>query len=151
MRSRFDSSDIVQSVWSDALRGFREAGWRFTTTEQLRVFLVKMTRNRFIDRVRQHSASLDRERVIAQTGRDRHRDGVPGPGAAVEAAELWERILALCPPEHHALLRLKRQGLSNTEIAAMTGIHAGSVRRVLRELAVRVHTERGVAVSDNCR
>src|SRR5262245_28189826 len=61
LRSRFDSVDIVQSAWRDLLHGFREAGWRFATTAQLQAFLVKVTRNRFIDRYRQHSATADRE------------------------------------------------------------------------------------------
>src|SRR3954463_558401 len=39
LRARFDSTDIVQSVWADVLGGFREAGWRFGTVEQLRSFL----------------------------------------------------------------------------------------------------------------
>jgi hypothetical protein len=29
LRAKFDSVDIVQSVWVDLLAGFREAGWRF--------------------------------------------------------------------------------------------------------------------------
>ncbi len=55
LRARFDSTDIVQSVWRDLLDGFRKAGWRFANTTQLQAFLVKVTRNRFIDRYRQHS------------------------------------------------------------------------------------------------
>ena len=54
MRCKFDSIDVVQSVWVDVLHGIRSAGWHFTNTDQLRAFLVKAARNRFIDRVRQH-------------------------------------------------------------------------------------------------
>ena len=32
LRLKFDSVDIVQSVWADLLRGFRQAGWRFEST-----------------------------------------------------------------------------------------------------------------------
>ena len=46
--------------------------------------------------------------------------------------------MALRPPEHHELLRLKRQGLSLDEIAAPTGLHPSSVRRILYELARRM-------------
>jgi RNA polymerase sigma-70 factor (ECF subfamily) len=62
----------------------------------------------------------------------------PHPGEVLQADDLWERMLALCPPEHHELLRLKREGLRLTEIAARTGMHEGSVRRVLRQLARRL-------------
>src|SRR4051812_33022393 len=54
LRAKFDSCDIVQSVWGDVLTGFREAGWRFANAAHLRAFLLKATRNRFIDRLRQH-------------------------------------------------------------------------------------------------
>ena len=29
LRAKFDSTDIVQSIWTDVLEGFRGAGWRF--------------------------------------------------------------------------------------------------------------------------
>src|SRR3712207_3464888 len=58
LRSKFDSVDVVQSVWADVLTGFREAGWRFTNADQLRAFLLKATRNRFINRVRQHQRAV---------------------------------------------------------------------------------------------
>src|SRR6185503_13784456 len=47
LRAKFDSLDVVQSVWADLLTGFREAGWRFPSVGHLRAFLVKVTRNRF--------------------------------------------------------------------------------------------------------
>src|SRR5205814_4783020 len=50
LRSRFDSADVLQSVWADVLRGFREAGWRFVDVDHLRGFLFIATRNRLIDR-----------------------------------------------------------------------------------------------------
>ena len=53
----------------------------------------------------------------------------------VQREELWQRLLALCPPEHQELMRLKRDGLSLDEIAVQTGLHRDSVRRILRTLA----------------
>jgi RNA polymerase sigma-70 factor (ECF subfamily) len=47
-------------------------------------------------------------------------------------------MLALCPPAHHDVLRLRREGLRLEEIAARTGLHEGSVRRILRKLARQV-------------
>src|SRR5579883_796955 len=64
MRSKFDSMDVVQSVWADVLHGFRQAAWCFANVAQLRAFLVKVTRHRFIDRVRQHAGAADRERSL---------------------------------------------------------------------------------------
>src|SRR6516162_8865066 len=70
LRTRFDSMDIVQSVWRDLYDGFCHAGWRFESTAQLQAFLVKVTRNRFIDRCRKHSASLDREESLLEMDAD---------------------------------------------------------------------------------
>src|SRR5258708_6926765 len=52
MRARFDSLDIVQSVWADLLRGFQSSTWHFDSPDQLRNFLVRATLNRLIDRTR---------------------------------------------------------------------------------------------------
>src|SRR3954447_82076 len=61
MRAKFDSMDIVQSVWADVLHGFRDGGYHFESSAQLRAFLIKATRNRLIDRVRQQKGMLERE------------------------------------------------------------------------------------------
>jgi RNA polymerase sigma factor (sigma-70 family) len=139
LRTRFDSLDIVQSAWRDLLHGFRKSGWRFATTVQLQAFLVKVTRNRFIDRCRQHSATLDREEPLAHVDPDDLPAGAePQPGEMAQAEDLWQRMLTLCPAEHHELLRLKREGVPLPQIAEQTGLHIGSVRRILRTLALQL-------------
>jgi len=143
LRTRFDSIDIVQSAWRDLLEGFREADWRFTTSAQLQAFLVKVTRNRFIDRCRQHSPALDREEPLGDADIACFLPSLEArPSETVQAEELWQRMLALCPPEHHNLLRLKRDGVPVSEIAERTGLHIGSVRRVLRTLALELARNR---------
>jgi RNA polymerase sigma-70 factor (ECF subfamily) len=144
LRAKFDSVDILQSVWADLLHGFREAGWRFASTAQLRAFLVKVTRHRLIDRRRRHDTARAREQPLE--GND--LDGLvgsrePRPSEVVQADDLWERMLALCPPAHHELLRLRRQGLPLAEIAARTGLHEGSIRRILRQLARELAVREG--------
>ena len=139
LRAKFDSIDVVQSVYGDVLTAFRDGGMRFNTVAQLRAFLIKATRNRFIDRLRQHRTAARLEQPLNETEPDRLPSASqPRPSEIVQAEELWERLLALCPPEHHELLRLRRQGATATEIAGQIGMHAGSVRRVLRDLSVRL-------------
>jgi RNA polymerase sigma-70 factor (ECF subfamily) len=146
LRSKFDSTDIVQSVWSDVLEGFRGAGWQFASVGHLKVFLVKATRNRFIDRYRQqNSISLCQQSLsdgllerIPQTSR-------LGPGDAMQADELWQRLLTLCPPAHRPILDLKRQGVPLDEIVAQTGLHPGSIRRILRNLATKIALDHEIA------
>jgi RNA polymerase sigma-70 factor (ECF subfamily) len=139
LRTKFDSIDVVQSAYGDVLAAFREGGMRFGTAAQLRAFLVKATRNRFIDRVRQNRTAARLEHPIQDGPID---NGMlsqdPRPSESAQARELWERLLALCPTEHHELLRLRRQGRTAREIADRVGMHEGSVRRILRDLAVRL-------------
>jgi RNA polymerase sigma-70 factor (ECF subfamily) len=136
VRARFDPSDIIQSVWADLLGGFREAGWRFRNADQLRGFLFIATRNRLIDRIRQHQKSIAREERLGEGDRQQFLPSAqPRPSELAQADDLWEQILAQCPAEHRPILSLKRDGYSLAEIAARTGLHPDSVRRILRTLA----------------
>jgi RNA polymerase sigma factor (sigma-70 family) len=143
LRAKFDSIDIVQSVWADLLDGFRDAGWRFTDAAHLRAFLIRLTRNRFIDRVRQQRRSLTGEQHLPGTGLE---ETLPGrefePIAILQAKELWEQILLICPPAHREVLHMKRQGIPLREIAERTGLHPSSVRRILYDLARRLSRRR---------
>jgi RNA polymerase sigma factor (sigma-70 family) len=143
LRSKFDSTDIVQSVWADFVDGLRQSRWSFQNMEQLRAFLVKMTRNRFIDRLRQHRRALQHEwampahdvEVMAANGSTRVSENF-------YADELWRQMLDVCPPDHYQVLFLKRQGASLEEIALKTGMHKGSVRRILYEISRAVTRRR---------
>lgn len=142
LRSKFDSMDVVQSVWADVLDGFRRAGWRFQSTAQLRAFLVKATRNRFIDRVRHYRAAVQHEQALDRTVLETlARPREPQPSQVAQAEELWQQLLALCPPAHQDIRRWKRQGFSLAEIAARSGFHESSVRRILYDLARRLASE----------
>jgi RNA polymerase sigma-70 factor (ECF subfamily) len=136
LQAKFDSADVVQSVWVNVLHGLRQTGWRFASTAHLRAFLVQVTRHRLTDRLRRFHWVMEREQP---------QPGVPleslpaahqsRPSEVAQADDLWEKMLSLCPPEHHEVLRLKRQGLLLQDIASRTGLHEGSVRRILRKLA----------------
>jgi RNA polymerase sigma factor (sigma-70 family) len=139
LRSKLDSMDIVQSVWVDVLRGFRQSGWRFTDRSHLRAFLMKVARNRLIDRRRQHQRAIEQERPLDQaSAEDLPQANQPRPSEIAQEHELWKRMLEECSPAHREILILKRQGLPNSEIAVRTGLHEGSIRRILYELARRL-------------
>src|SRR3954470_23513706 len=92
LRSKFDSADVLQSVWADVLRGFREAGWRFVDADHLRGFLFVATRNRLIDRIRQHQKSADREEPLGDEDRRQHLPcPQPRPSEVAQAADLWDQ------------------------------------------------------------
>lgn len=150
LRARFDPADILQSVWADLLRGFREAGWRFIDADHLRGFLFVATRNRLIDRTRQHQKAVKREERLGDAERQQFLSAPePRPSEIAQAGDLWERIVAQCPAEHRPILALKRDGYSLAEIAERTGLHPDSVRRILRMLARQLafaHPEAGSGV-----
>jgi RNA polymerase sigma factor (sigma-70 family) len=139
LRHKFDSADILQSVWVDLLRGFRERCWRFADADQLRGFLFVATRNRLIDRSRKYQNAASREESLGDDERpDKLVSSQPRPSETVQADDLWIRLLASCPPERRPVLYLRREGHSLAEIAARTGLHRDSIRRILRTLAGHV-------------
>ena len=88
---------------------------------------------------RQHAArSAASGRWPSRPSATRSRRPRPRPSEVAQADELWDRILATCPPAHRELLRLKREGLAVAEIAERTGLHPSSVRRILYDLARRL-------------
>lgn len=143
LRAKFDSVDVIQSVWAHVLCGFRDAGWRFNDAAHLRAFLVRVTRNRFIDRWRSYRTTMIHERPLSELDVPSALESrQPSPSEIAQAGELWERMLALCPPAHRNVLKLRSEGVAVTEIAARSGLHEGSVHRILHKLACRVAVER---------
>ncbi|MHB1424273.1 MAG: RNA polymerase sigma factor [Gemmataceae bacterium] len=135
LRAKFDSIDVVQSVWVHVLHGLRAARWHFMDRPRLQAFLVRLTRRRLTSRLRHfHTASMH-EHPAEMNLDDLPAPAQPQPSEIVEAEELWQKMLSLCPPRHHELLRLRRMGLPLVEVAVRTGMHEGSVRRILRQLA----------------
>jgi RNA polymerase sigma-70 factor (ECF subfamily) len=143
-RAKFDSEDVIQSAWADLLDGFREGRWQFSDANQLRAFLVAATRNRLLNRLRHHRRELEATEPLPDGEADTLPAAAqPQPSEVAQADDLWDRMLALCPPAHRELLRLKRQGLTLAELAARTGLHESSVRRILYDLARRLAAPAG--------
>lgn len=143
LRTKIDSLDVVQSVWADVLAGFRDSGWQFHDRSHLRAFLVKVARNRLIDRRRQHHRALEKERALAAMAPHQlpaARD--PRPSEVAQGNELWNALLKECAPAHREILVLRRQGMHYGEIAERTGLHEGSIRRIIYDLARRMAGDR---------
>jgi RNA polymerase sigma factor (sigma-70 family) len=138
LRSKLDSADVVQSVWVRVLPALRDGRWDIADRARLRALLLTVARRRLVSQYRHHRPALELERGGAADVDMLPEAGVPQPSEVARAGELWEQVRDLCPPEHRRLLELRRQGLTLDEIAARTGMHEGSVRRVLRQLARRL-------------
>src|SRR5262245_34175809 len=61
LQSKFDSVDIVQSVWADLLTGYRDGAWEFPDVKRFQAFLIQVTRNRFNDRFRKYRIAFEKE------------------------------------------------------------------------------------------
>jgi RNA polymerase sigma factor (sigma-70 family) len=135
LRAKFDSADVVQSVWVQVVRQLGRDGWSIEDEARLRGLLATIARRRLLTRVRKHANDLapDQPREAEVETVPEHR--FPRPSEVAQADDMWERMLEICPREHHPVLILKREGLPLTEIASRTGLHEGSVRRILRRLA----------------
>jgi RNA polymerase sigma-70 factor (ECF subfamily) len=150
LRAKFDSLDVVQSVWVHVLHALRGRDWQVADRARLRALLVTVARRRLVSRYRHHRTAVEMEQPgDGLEGLPEPRE--PRPSEVAVADELWQQMLALCPPEHHELLRLRREGLLLHEIAARTGMHEGSVRRVLRHLARRLALGREPLVASGTR
>jgi RNA polymerase sigma factor (sigma-70 family) len=137
LRAKLDSVDIVQSVWVDVVAGLQKGVWEFVDAARLRAFLIKVTRNRLIDRNRTLG---NRPEQLLGSAQDQALPPAheASPSENVQAEDLWEQMLSLCPPAHRPILLLKRQGCDLAEIAKQTGFHPSSVRRILYDLARRL-------------
>jgi RNA polymerase sigma-70 factor (ECF subfamily) len=143
LRAKLDSMDIVQSVWADLVTGFRASGWQFRDRAHLQAFLLRVAQNRLIDRRRRHHRALEREQPLTDAESPAAPVSTqPQPSELAQGRELWDQLVELCPPHHRELLRLKRQGLTLAEIAGRCGLHEGSVRRILYDLARRLASAR---------
>ena len=134
---RFDSADIIQSAWASLLDGLREARWEFPDVNHLRAFLARVVLCRLYDRARSALLQTGREEPLAEIG-GTFVGPEPRPSEHARAGATWDLLLDVCPPEHRPVLLLRQQGQSCEEIAQETGMHAGSVRRILRHLARRI-------------
>lgn len=144
LRAKFDSMDVVQSVWADVLKGYREGGWQFNDPEHLRAFLARVAYNHFATHCRRNRAALEREQPLhADEARAEPASGLPRPSQVAQADELWTMLMDLCPPSHRPILELKGQGVPLAEIAERTGLHESSVRRILYDLARKLAAARG--------
>jgi RNA polymerase sigma-70 factor (ECF subfamily) len=150
LRSKVDSADIVQSVFADLVCGVRDGGWNITGRAHLEALLRTIAWRRLADRYQKHARAMDRERSLDDTPSHSLRDQAQArPSQEAEGREFWERVKGACAPAHHEVVRLRMNGHRLAEIAQQTGMHEGSVRRILYELARRLSIVRRSAVTDD--
>jgi RNA polymerase sigma-70 factor (ECF subfamily) len=163
LRSRFDSQDIMQSVWRSFFQRLRgevveddhgvsqpapgDPSLVFGDSSQLFSFLSRMAKNKVIDQYRRETsqkADIHRECTIS----DEHGHAMDPPSHAetpedlVTAADELSHWRTLLPQNRRVLLDMKAHGLSSKEIGDQLGISERTVQRVLEDLRHRLELRR---------
>jgi RNA polymerase sigma-70 factor (ECF subfamily) len=138
LRSRFDSIDFVQDVWTSFFAGPSRRA--FDRPQALVAYLARMARNKVVEALRHRTAekraadrehSLDSVTVVRGGGLVARQDT---PSHAAGIKEQWEHLLRGQPPHYQRILDLLRQGHSHGEIAAELGLSEKTVQRLIRRL-----------------
>jgi len=140
LRSKFDSSDFVQLVWSSFFRIGCQPG-HFERPEELVAFLVTVARNKVGMEVRRllqtEKCNLNREQSLndpqARQWSD-IADRQPSCLDVVLAQERWNRICQDQPEHYRKIIELRLQGHTNRDIADTLHLAESTVRRFLKRL-----------------
>lgn len=161
LRSRFDSQDIMQSVWRSFFLKLRtgqppsspdqpgggDGGQEFQNAGQLFEFLSRMARNKVIDQYRRETsqkADVHRQRAL-HGDKGENLDppsSCESPAEVAEAADELSHWRSLIPADRQELIDMKADGMSTREIGVKLGISERTVQRVLEDLRQRVERRR---------
>ena len=140
LRSKFDSLDFVQLVWSSFFRA-RDGLNRFDRPEQLAAFLLQMARNKVGMEVRRRLSTkkynVSRERSFDELGSEFRADLAghqPTPVEVAIAREQWRRMLRDQPKNYRQIIELRLQGHTYQDIADSVHLAQSTVRRFLQRL-----------------
>ena len=138
VRDRAEAEELVQETFLEV--------WRRATQYQperanLAAWLVTIAKSRAIDRLRSRGTS---ERTLDMERRDISEPG-RGPDDVIDAARARHVVrqrVAQLPAEQRTLLELAwDEGLSQSEIAAKTGLPLGTVKTRTRTALLTLHAE----------
>jgi RNA polymerase sigma-70 factor (ECF subfamily) len=143
-RTRADAEDAVQEIFTDL---WRSAG-RFDPAQgSEKVFITTIARRRLIDRMRRsaHQPGGDPIETLDAVGW-----AEPGTrGEVCAEAEHAARAIASLRPEQQKVLELAiLQGLTHSEIAALTGMPLGTVKTNMRRGLIQVRELMNVVVDE---
>ncbi len=151
LRTRFDSTDFVQSVWQSFFSDLRHKTPDFENVQHLRSYLAGVVRNKVGEQYRRltRTAKSDvarEERLYIRRGdRDVPRPVVspdPSPSKLAQADERFNQLTAGRGPGEVAVIRLRQHGLTIDQIAARTGFNERTVRRVIDAARSRLESEK---------
>ena len=104
-----------------------------------------VTRNKFVDRLKQHLRLKEREAL--PWDEETARVAAPPARDTADAADLWAAVQTLPEDEQRVLHGLYRQGRTYQEVADDTGIPLGTLKRRLRSALDTLRERLGAALS----
>src|SRR4051794_13516420 len=115
LRTHFDSTDFVQSVWKSFFSDLRSRPLEFANVHHLRAFLAGVVRNkvyeqhRRLSRTARHAVGREERLYIHRGGREIGRDIAspePTPSQTVQAADRLAQLVAGCTPREVQVITL---------------------------------------------
>jgi RNA polymerase sigma factor (sigma-70 family) len=139
MRALYDSTDFANDAMEDLAANFKQL--EFPSVNSLIAFLANVAEKKVIDEYRrQHTLKRDvtRERPMFATGPDGGAVQLPSdsPTASqfAQANEVYDRLLERKDETERAIITLRQEGYSNSDIAERTGWNIRRVQRFLEDL-----------------
>jgi RNA polymerase sigma factor (sigma-70 family) len=140
LRSKFDSLDFVQLVWSSFFR-MNLPGERFDGPESLIAYLVAMARNKVGMEVRRRliaqKYNVNRESSLECESQESCYEiaaRLPTPMEFAIARERWDRLVMDKPDRYRRIIQLRLQGRTCREIADTLQFDESTIRRFLKRL-----------------
>lgn len=138
MRSKFDSADFVQMVWTSFFEHPQKIA-RFEQPEQLIGFLARVALNKVVDASRQNECAkhnVRKEQPLQTPGSsetpDRRADT---PSQIAIARERWSDMVSHLSERDRRILEHRMSGATFVEIGRQLGMHERTVRHIVSELA----------------
>jgi len=141
LASRFDWTDICQSVMASFFVRAAAGQYDLEQPDQLLRLLVVMARHKLTEQVRRNSADRRDYRRLEERDPaylDQRSAAVPSPSRLVAGRELLEELRRRLSEEERRLADLRAQGCEWAEIAERLGGTAGARRKQLARAIDRV-------------
>lgn len=147
-RGRFDSEDIVQSVFRSFYRRNQKAEFSFDESLDVWRLLVAMTYRKLLKQVRHHRTEkrdVARERQLPDEPEavSCEQQLTPSPEQINMLSDFVDWIRSHLPEERHAIFQRRCEGYSVEEIATAENVSQRTVKRVLARVRdlIRQHAK----------
>ena len=147
LQSRFDSMDIVQSIWKSFFAKDAPVPEKFENSRHFLGYLAGMARNKVFEEHRRQTQTrkydMGREEPLYVRRGDQEivrevRATGPSPSQAAQANDRLAQILRGRSELERRVVELRRDGLTYDEIAARLGVHEAVVRRIVEAIRARL-------------